>query len=299
MSRFTLELSAYNGGTTNFTINYSTDNITYTKIGDNPSTGAGEIEVSRYLINNVYSNIAYIKIIVASTNSLLISNIKIEADIDTSSVKNLYSAPKDRVMYETISSVLPSACVRAYRRDSKFGFPAIEFTDASENYIGHEFLAFDFTGMALFFDQQTVIEDGFITITSTENPEVDVHGTLTSNRLLVASNPDENGSLQGKVIYSSINQGLIYDVRDVRKDINKLVKGVEEKDAARKAEITTLENYPFNLKCPFPLRSGTPLLKILPFAGGSSRRKAMDNDIFPIKCYKWNSRSSCKCSRVI
>ena len=276
-------------GTRDCSIYVSEDGVNYTLIETDTSFETAVIEAENVVnINN--KSVFYIKIGAAASKNLFLRTISIEADIDTSSVKNLYSTPKDRVMYETISSVLPSACVRAYRRDSKFGFPAIEFTGVSGNYIGHEFLAFDFTGMALYFDQQTVADDAYITITSTENPEVDVHGTLTSNRLLVASNPDEDGSMQGKVIYSSVNQGLIYEVRDAKKEINKVKKGLEESNSetaenttntatntaniatnagnivTNAADILALESAPFDLNCPFPLRSGTPLLEIIPYA---------------------------------
>lgn len=286
-SKVLITRSTFWDATYDCTISISEDGVSYTELETDGDAGGSTESENISIINN--KSVFYIKLSAIVSKYINLLQLKIEADIDTSSVKNLYSAPKDRVMYETISSVLPSACVRAYRRDSKFGFPAIEFTDVSENYIGHEFLAFDFTGMALYFDQQTVADDAYITITSTENPEVDVHGTLTTNRLLVASNPDEDGSIQGKVIYSSVNQGLIYDVRDVRKDMNKVKKGLEENNAetaenttntatntaniatntanvaTNTADILANTKSGFDFSCPFPLADGTPLLKIIPY----------------------------------
>lgn len=197
----------------------SPDNITYTKF-----------------VDNVFSvNLApcidwtkYIKI-VSKWNNTKLEQIAFFADYVLLNIKTLYNFPTNKVISNIYSKVCSIAVTTAIYRRTKFWFPAIEFSNWE--YVLLKVNCEDTTSTVKFSADwttfTTVADWDSIAITSTTIPIVYTQITIPKNRLLLSSNDynadwTKDWSNCQTVKYVNKQQGLIYDIADLQKEINLL-----------------------------------------------------------------------------
>lgn len=184
----------------------------------------------------------YIKISKDTTDGYIqIRDLKIEWIIDNDEINFPPVYPTAKDLYGIIIGRLESSVEKVFYRATKYWFPALEYTDGSDVYIGYQFLPID-TTWATNSSTTTYIKisdtnistasklsDGeSITLwTPTTIPVIYFDIKIASNRLLVSSNDttadtSKDGSLEWTITYKSTNQGLYYQVQDIQKEIDEI-----------------------------------------------------------------------------
>jgi len=258
--------SLYSYSATARTLQISSDNTNWiTVISDTlDNSQMNESQGETDLMNGL--NSFYIKIVTADTNIALMY-VDIEADLDTSKLpQGLFYPIATNQFTETIK--LPANATRAYFRLNKFEnenkvlMPAIEYTDASGNYIGYTSLKLDNsqeTNPAIALVDGTtggqqvgtgsaesnyyILNDGEYMTMSAAASELKViykvgKGTtaftnITKNTYYVSSNGDSDDATQDpshqcNVIIGARQQGLLQVVGDIRNEIQDVKKGVAD-----------------------------------------------------------------------
>ena len=126
----------------------STDNVNWTTIVSAFETTTGSYTPWYMFNKSIGSSIVYIKFLYNSGGASYFRGLKVEADLDTSSIPSglLYPIGVNQFT-ETVK--LPSEATRIYYRLAKFTneygvvMPALEYTDDSINYIGYTPLKLD------------------------------------------------------------------------------------------------------------------------------------------------------------
>ncbi len=195
-----------------------------------------------------------------------ISNLKIQASIDTSSVPVLYNYPTNQDLYGTIIKSLSSAAVKVYIRLTKYWFPAFEYVDVNWNVIDYEYLPIDITGATNASETTYIkfVENGYssnnkygdgeyiLLQTTTTLPVINFTIKIAKNRILLGSNntngiSTKDGSSCAAISYMDKIQWLKYDVQDINTQINLMkseVFGIKEKNSIVNTwEILKLGNY--------------------------------------------------------
>lgn len=232
------------------TIQVSTDNLYYTDIFT-ISWGWGTQTVSWTTSILIWNSSFFIRVIWSGWGITYIWMLTIETNIDTSSISTLYNYPTNKDIIQTYTKTLSSPTTIALYRETKYDFPAIEYSNGE-----YQFLEIDptATGSTVAFSSNgssytTVTDGASIGLTSTVNPVVWVRSNITANRIYVSSNDynadsKKDGSIQMDIVYQVKNQGLIYDVQDLQKEVNKLKTGFIPWMTITNGEITTeVESY--------------------------------------------------------
>lgn len=137
---------------------------------------------------------------------------RITATIDTSSISTLYNYPTNKDVTEYYTKSLASATTSATYRATKFGFPAIEYSNGEYQFLNIDTTA---TGSTVMFSDDGVAytlalaDGGSLAISSTLNPLIFVKTNITANRIYLSSNDyvassDKDGSLRETVTYQIV-----------------------------------------------------------------------------------------------
>lgn len=142
-----------------------------------------------------------------------IYNVWISGTFDTSSIKKIYNFPTNKAIYATYAKPTSVAVTTATYRATKFGFPAIEYSNGEYQFLKVDTTA---TGSVVKLSSDgvtyTTCADGAgIGLTSTTVPIVYTEVTITANRLYVSSNDynadsAKDGSLKCNVQYKALTQ---------------------------------------------------------------------------------------------
>ena len=109
---------------------------------------------------------------------------------DVSAIKKLYNYPTGKDLYQTYVKPLATATTSATYRATKYGFPAIEYSNGEYQFLKTDTTA---TGSTVAFSADgvtyTTVADGAnIALSSTTLATVYVKLNITANRLYVSSN---------------------------------------------------------------------------------------------------------------
>lgn len=155
--------------------------------------------------------------------------LSFDFNIDTASIKTLFNYPTNKSNKETYVKTLTSATTTAIYRATKYGLPAIEFSNWEYQFLKINCEATDSViKLSSDWTTYTTVTDGWnIALSSTTLPIVYTDITILKNRLLMASNDynnsaDKDGSLQAWVISQNKVQGLVYDVQDLQAELNRV-----------------------------------------------------------------------------
>lgn len=206
---------------TNNTISYSFDNVTYVTLGTLVSTwGSFDIPMN-------WQRVVYIKNNANAIGSM--TNHSLFCNIDTSSVRRLFNYPTNKDYIQTYTKTTSTAVTTAIYRETKWGFPAIEYSNGE-----YQFLDLDTTasGSTVAFSANgssytTVADGASIALTSTLIPVVWVKANITANRLYLSSNDYNSSSNKDwcnrmTVVYQVKEQWLMYEVAKMDDEIRRL-----------------------------------------------------------------------------
>ena len=139
--------------------------------------------------------------------------------IDTSSLSTLRNYPTNKDIVNVFTKSLTSATTTAIYRATKFGFPAIEYTNGDYQFLNIDTTA---TGSTVVFSSNwytytTVADWDSINIPSTVEPLIFVKMNITANRLYLSSNDyntstDKDGSNKMSVDTQVIDYGAGQDL---------------------------------------------------------------------------------------
>jgi len=185
-------------------------------------------------------------------NYFYISNLKIEANIDTSTIASLYNYPTNQELYWSVMKSLSSPATKVYLRLTKYWFPAFEYVDIGWNFIDYEYLPIDITDATNASETNYIrfIENWWSTnnkygdgeyvllANATSLPVIDFVVKIEKNRILIWSNntnaiSTKDGSWCGSINYMDKVQGLKHDIQDINLEVNKVkaeIFGIKEKN---------------------------------------------------------------------
>lgn len=211
---------------------YSYDWITYTEFRQVSDDTEWWVTVTS-TIDVTWHSTVYISLYRVSGADLRVLDYSFSGTVDTSSINTLRNYPTNKDIVNVFTKSLSSATTTAIYRATKFGFPAIEYTNGDYQFLNIDTTA---TSSVVSFSADgtsyTVVADwASIVLTSTVNPTVYVKTNITANRIYLSSNDynaisDKDGSNKMTVVYDVTSQGLTYTVDELLSEVNELKAAV-------------------------------------------------------------------------